>query len=290
MEITTNTQTTNTYTQTKQKENSSSDISFGQYMDTKDQYDTKTKNTTPLQEDYIEINNTTEQTQTLTYTKEIAQTEPYDPKKKFLNFLDEKLPNYFEKNGISKEIEEVIRNVLDDNQISESEVNNLSFEESQTIIKMQFNQFEYGIEDTGEMMLIPIENSYVQSIMGMTIYSKDDTLNRAIHKTFTENYTSDTYENTQILEALTDTLKQAYEGMELGFNYHQAPTPFGLLHEFENLQMDIDYNNHLLKVLNHVDIMLNKANEPGVKELLNGFNKGFELILENYRELKNEKV
>lgn len=290
MEITTNTQTTNTYTQTKEKENNSTHISFGQYMDTKDQQDTKRKNTTSLQEDYIEINNTTEQTQTLTYTKEVAQTEPYDPNKKFLNFLDKNYPNYFEKNGISKEDEKVIRAVLTDNNISENEARALSFEQAQILHKIEFNRFEYGPQNSEDMMLLPAENNYVKSIMGMTIYSKDDTLNRAIHKTFTENYTSDTYENTQILAALTSTLKQAYEGMELGFNYHQAPTPFGLLHEFENLQVDIDYNNHLLKVLNHVDIMLNKANEPGVKELLNGFNKGFELILENYRELKNKKV
>jgi hypothetical protein len=285
MEIATNTQTTNTYTQTKQKENSSSDISFGQYMDTKEQQDTKTKNTTPLQEDYIEINNTTEQTQTLTYTKEVAQTEPYDPNKKYLNTLDKCMPNYFEDNDISKEDEKIIRSVLADNTISESEVRNLSFEQAKYLQELKFDLMNYGTENNIPVMFMSGENPKVQHILGATDFTKNDTFNKAIHKTFVENSSLDENEMMTILGQLSNTLIDAYSGMGVKLD---STSTLGLLSNFKN--PEFDYKKCLLELLNILDTLLNKPLTPELREEYTLLNTNFEKILENYQDIEDKEI
>ena len=85
---------------------------------------------------------------------------------------------------------------------------------------------------------------------------------------------------------LTYTLKQAFSGIDIGLNMQQAPSPFGLLHEFET--SNFDYEGHLLNVLTHVDMLLSKGSDSSVKKQLENLNTGFGQILENYRVLKNK--
>ena len=288
MEIATNTQATNLYSTTKQKENSSHDQSFDQHIKTDNQDELQTTQNKTKTEDYIEVNETTTQTETLVYTKEKNQSEPYDSNKVFLNFLDDNYPNYFEKNGISKEDEEAIRLVLADNKISEYEARNLTFKQAQTLHKIEFNRFEYGPENSDDMKFLPTENQKVQHIIRSTDFSSDNTLNKAIFQMFVEDLSLDAHEMTNIQGELSYTLKQAFNGMDLGFNMQQAPVPFGLLHEFEN--SEIDYESHLLKLLDHLDILFSKANNPDVKKQLENLNSGFAKILENYQELKNKEA
>jgi hypothetical protein len=222
-----------------------------------------------------------------TYTKEVAQTEPYDPKKKFLNFLDKNYPNYFEKNGISKDEEEVIRAVLTDNNISENEARELSFEQAQILHKIEFNRFEYGPQNSVDMMLLPAENQKVQHILGVTDFTKNDTFNRAIHKTFVENSSLDDNEMMKIREELSYTLQQAYHGMKLGLNMHQAPTP-----QTNSTKIDIsnfDYENYLVNLLRHIQIFSDKPNDPKTQEQYNLLMTNFGQILDNYKKATQQE-
>jgi len=287
MEIISNSiQPTNKYTQTKQKDLTSNDKNFNQYMNNENQKDLKTKNEASEKKDYVEVSNTN---QTVTYSKDALQSKAnsYDPKREFLNFLDEHLPDFFEKNNIPKEDEETIRKVLDDNLITEEEAKELSFDQAQTLHKIQFNRFDYKLEDSDNLLIIPYENNFVHSILGVTVSTENDTFNKAIHKTLVENYSATTA--IDALAELSYTLKQAYTGMDIGFNFHQSPVPFGLLEEFENSKIEMDYEEHLLKMLEHADIMLTRVKDPNTREHLGDINKMFGLILNNYKELKTNE-
>ena len=291
MEISTNnTQTASPYTSTKQKENSSTDSSFDELLNNNSQQDTQTKSPTSSKEDYIEVSSTTEQTQTVTYTQDVAkvQTESYDSNKKFLNFLDKNYPNYFEKNGISKEDEEAIRAVLADNEVSDDDIRELSFEQAQTLHKIALNRVEYGPKDTNNMMILPTENNKVLLTLQTTELTKNDTFNEAIFQTFVENLTLNEHEMFKIIEELSYTLHQAYNGMDLGFNINQAPTPDkSASNQFNN--SEFNYDNHLSELLNLLDNLLSKTNIPEVRKDYELLSRNFGEILDNYRELQAEE-
>ena len=288
MEISTNsTQTTNTYNQTKQKEASFSNGSFQQYMNMQSQKDPQTQNTTSSKEDYIEVNDSIEQTQDIVYTQDVAksQIESNDTNGKFLNLLDNYMPNYFEENGISKEDEEVMRVVLSDDSVSESEAISLSFDQAKYVQKVRFDLLDYGTENNLPAMWLGVEGDFTQSILGITSFPTDETFARAIHKTILENFTSHDYE--LILQELSHTLKQAFVGMDLGFNMSQAPAPFGLHHELE--PEGFDYEEHMLKLLGHVDTLLRKPSVPEIRKEYERMQVIYGKILENYQDLKNEE-
>ena len=287
MEISTNTaQSTNGYTQTTQKNNSLSNTSFAQYMNAQSQKYSQSKNTADSKEDYIEVSDTSKQTQTITYTQDVAkvQDDAYDPNKKFLNMLDKYMPNYFTENGISSEDEDAIRTALADNQISENEVRNLSFEQAQHLQKLKFDLMDYGEENNVPVIWMAGETSNVQYILNTTNFTKDDTFNKSIFKTFADDTSLDSNAMSKILEELSYTLKQAYSDMELGFNINQSSVPFGLLHEFEN--SEIDYESHLLKLRDHLDILLSKPNDSDVRKQYKQLNENCGKILENYQDFK----
>lgn len=292
MEISTNTaQSTNGYQQTKQKDSSSTDASFDQYMNTQSQKDLQANNTADSKEDYIEVSDTSEQTQTLTYTQDVAkvQTEDYDPNRKFLNFLDENYPNYFEKNGISKEDEKVIRSVLSDDKISQNEVRDISFEQAQTLNKIEFNRFEYGPENADDMMVFKMDNNKTRLTLASTNLTKDDTLNKAIFTTFVENTLLDEDEMFNIIDELLYTLRQAYNGMDLGFNMNQAPQPSEEdSNQFKN--SEFNYENHLLKLLSILDNSMSKPNDTKTQKQYELLNTNFGMILDNYKKFQDEEV
>ena len=125
-------------------------------------------------------------------------------------------------------------------------------------------------------------------MLASTTFTKNDTFNKATFQTFVENLTLDEHEMFKIIEELSYTLHQAYNGMDLGFNINQAPTPDkSASNQFNN--SEFNYDNHLSELLNLLDNLLSKTNIPEVRKDYELLSRNFGEILDNYRELQAEE-
>ncbi|MCK5294283.1 MAG: hypothetical protein KAJ49_06490 [Arcobacteraceae bacterium] len=293
MEISNNYSSTTQYIQNNQTDNSSNSNQFEQYMSNNNQKDLQTNTTTSSKkEDYIEVSDTTEQVQSTGYPQNITPiiTSENNPRNNYLKFLDDNYPNYFKNNDIPKDAEEAIRAVLADNQLSENEARNLSFEHANILHKMELSRYDYGPTVESDLFMgVSAENSTAQVIIGITAYSKDESLSRAIHKTFAENKSLDAFDMFDIRDELSLTVSQAYNGMDIGFSVHQASAPERISINPRNGQ-EFDYANHLSTLLNIVDKRLYQEMDPNVREQYELLNVNFGKILENYLIFKNDEL
>ncbi len=204
---------------------------------------------------------------------ESIQKNQTNEKPNFIDTLDKLRPNVFEEFGISKDDEITFRYIIDDGEISEKELRNLTYEQTSQLNKFYYENMSYVIDEVGieKTPILGAFNSKSNSLLTAPDFTNNERFNRALYETVLESSHLDRHELSEMISQLQTNLLQIHNDKEIQADFLTG-TYRGERDKFYALEkenFDIDYEQFILNTTNHYKQEASKDQK-------------FEYIKENY--------
>ncbi|MEA3354209.1 MAG: hypothetical protein U9Q33_10370 [Campylobacterota bacterium] len=221
---------------------------------------------------------------------ENMQQNKTNEKPKFIDTLDKLNPNAFKDMGISKEDEKLFRQIIDDGEISEKELRNLSYEQTSQLNKFYNENMSYVIDEVGlenTPILLPSgHNSF--ALLNSSTFIPNERFNQALHKTIIEDTKQGKYELSEMISQLQSNLLQVHLGERLQADFLTGSTSNGIKNPYfvEKENFDINYGTFISELTSYYNKQVLKDHKfDDIKENYMQRADWFSLLEQNYKNI-----
>ena len=185
----------------------------------------------------------------------------------------------FEDFGISQENEEIFRNIMFDGEITDTEISNLDFEQTQQLAELRSATFHL------DMPILDVEK-FASELLFSTVTVGDDNLNKAIYQTFKDDKSMTTDDMLKVRSEFFYNVSQSYNEQYMGLSMYSAPVPYLDFNIYRELELD--FSSILMDMLDITSEKLKIEKIEDTKERVEVIDSAYREILKNYNEFKSE--